>query len=124
MLEATGLMVFYENMLALNNINIKCSADQIVGVFGANSAGKSTLMHALSGIMLDIRKKEKMAGGERITLAGTITCDGRDIAREKPSRRARQGIVQCPERRRIFKESTVLRWSVLFSTKQGSATRW
>jgi branched-chain amino acid transport system ATP-binding protein len=63
MLEAKNLMVFYENMLALNNISIKCDDNQIVGVFGANSAGKSTLMYALSGIMLDIRKEE-MAGGK------------------------------------------------------------
>ena len=62
MLEGTGLMVFYENMLALNNINITCEANQIVGVFGANSAGKSTLMYTLSGIMQDIKKKEASAG--------------------------------------------------------------
>jgi len=108
MLEASGLMVFYENMLALNNVSIRCGPDQIVGVFGANSAGKSTLMYALSGIMLDIRKKEEMAGGERITLAGSIRFEGRELINEKPSRRARNGIVLCPERRRIFKESTVL----------------
>ena len=73
MLEATELMVFYENMLALNNISLTCGEKQIVGVFGANSAGKSTLMYALSGIILDIQKKEDMAGGERITVSGKIT---------------------------------------------------
>ena len=108
MLEAQGLMVFYENMLALNNISLTCRQEQIVGVFGANSAGKSTLMYAISGIMRDIQKKEAMAGGERITLAGSLKFQGRDIMREKPSRRARLGIVLCPERRRIFKESSVL----------------
>jgi branched-chain amino acid transport system ATP-binding protein len=108
MLEASGLMVFYENMLALNNVSIRCDKDQIVGVFGANSAGKSTLMYALSGIMLDISKKEAMAGGERITLSGSIRYLGQDIEHVKPSQRARMGIVLCPERRRIFKESTVL----------------
>jgi len=108
MLEASGLMVFYENMLALNNIAIRCQANQIVGVFGANSAGKSTLMYALSGIMLDIRKKEAMAGGERITLAGSVSFQGDEIMDLKPSLRAKKGIVLCPERRRIFKESTVL----------------
>jgi len=108
MLDASDLMVFYENMLALNNVSIKCEANQIVGVFGANSAGKSTLMYALSGIMLDIRKKEEMAGGERITLAGSIRYHGEEIIETKPSRRARMGIVLCPERRRIFKESTVM----------------
>ena len=108
MLEAEGLMVFYENMLALNNVSLVCQDNQIVGVFGANSAGKSTLMYTLSGIMEDIRKKEEMAGGERITVLGRITYLGKDISKLKPSERARRGMVLCPERRRIFSESSVL----------------
>ena len=108
MLEATGLMVFYENMLALNNVNIRCAENQIVGVFGANSAGKSTLMYTLSGIMEDIRKKEEMAGGERISVLGSITYLGQEIMDLKPAKRAKKGIVLCPERRRIFKECSVL----------------
>ncbi|MGA6927506.1 MAG: ATP-binding cassette domain-containing protein [Desulfosarcina sp.] len=108
MLEASGLMVFYENMLALNNVGIRCDQGQIVGVFGANSAGKSTLMYALSGIVLDIQKKETMAGGERITVAGSVRFQGQEVMNLAPSRRAKMGIVLCPERRRIFKESTVL----------------
>ncbi|BBO73509.1 ABC transporter ATP-binding protein [Desulfosarcina widdelii] len=108
MLEASGLMVFYENMLALNNVRIRCDQNQIVGIFGANSAGKSTLMYALSGIVLDIQKKEEMAGGERITVAGSVRYQDREVMHLSPSRRARLGIVLCPERRRIFKESTVL----------------
>ncbi len=108
MLEAKGLMVFYENMLALNNVSIKCEKNQIVGVFGANSAGKSTLMYTLSGIIEDIRKKEEMSGGERISVLGEIQYLGQDISAVKPSQRAKSGIVLCPERRRIFKECTVI----------------
>jgi len=108
MLEAGGLMVFYENMLALNNVGLQCKEKQIVGVFGANSAGKSTLMYTLSGIILDIKKKEEMAGGERITVLGRIEFKGSDISHLKPSHRAKRGIVLCPERRRIFPESSVL----------------
>jgi branched-chain amino acid transport system ATP-binding protein len=108
MLDATGLMVFYENMLALNNISIHCGKNQIVGVFGANSAGKSTLMYTLAGIMHDIQKKERMAGGQRITVLGEILYEDKDISKVKPSQRARQGIILCPERRRIFSESSVL----------------
>jgi branched-chain amino acid transport system ATP-binding protein len=108
MLEADGLMVFYENMLALNNVSIKCEEKQVVGVFGANSAGKSTLMYTLSGIMEDIKKKEDMAGGERITVLGKIRYLGQDIMGLKPSERARKGVILCPERRRIFVESSVL----------------
>ncbi|OPX36514.1 MAG: ABC transporter ATP-binding protein [Desulfobacteraceae bacterium 4484_190.2] len=108
MLEASGLMVFYENMLALNNVSIKCEDKQIVGVFGANSAGKSSLMYTVSGIMEDIRKKEAMAGGERITVLGQVLFLGRDITDFKPSKRAREGIILCPERRRIFPECSVI----------------
>ena len=68
MLEGRELMVFYENMLALNNVSLQCGSGEIIGVFGSNSAGKSTLMYALSGIILDIKKKEEMRGGERISL--------------------------------------------------------
>ena len=108
MFKARELMVFYENMLALNNISLACESRQIVGVFGANSAGKSTLMYTLSGIMLDIMKKEEMAGGERITVRGEIVFDDRNLEKFSPAKRARVGIVLCPERRRIFPESTVL----------------
>jgi branched-chain amino acid transport system ATP-binding protein len=108
MLEAKGLMVFYENVLALNNVSMSCGQEQIVGVFGANSAGKSTLMYTLSGIMEDIQKKEEMSGGERITVVGRIHYRGEEISGLKPSQRARKGIILCPERRRIFKESSVL----------------
>jgi branched-chain amino acid transport system ATP-binding protein len=108
MLDAADLMVFYENMLALNNVHVRCKEKEIVGVFGANSAGKSTLMYTIAGIMEDIRKKEQMAGGERITVLGRITYMGQDIMGLKPSRRARKGIILCPERRRIFSESSVL----------------
>ena len=108
MFEGRELMVFYENMLALNNVTLQCEEGSIIGIFGSNSAGKSTLMYALSGIILDIRKKEEMRGGERISLFGRILLDGEDITDMKPHLRARMGIVLCPERRRIFPESSVL----------------
>jgi branched-chain amino acid transport system ATP-binding protein len=65
-------------------------------------------MYTLSGIMEDIRKKEEMAGGERITVLGKVSYMGKDISTLAPSRRAKKGIILCPERRRIFKESNVL----------------
>jgi len=108
MLEIKNLMVFYENALAINNVNLKCEEGNIVGVFGSNSAGKSTLMYAISGTILDIKKKEAMKGSERITVLGEILFKGEDISQVKLSNRARKGIVLCPERRRIFPESSVL----------------
>lgn len=108
LLSARELVVFYENMIALNNISVECRQGQIVGVFGANSAGKSTFMYTLSGIILDIKEKEEMRGGERISVFGTVLYDGIEVTHLKPHQRARLGIILCPERRRIFPESSVL----------------
>lgn len=108
MLEIKNLMVFYENALAINNVSMRCETGKISGVFGSNSAGKSTLMYAISGIILDIKKKEKMRGGERITVLGEMRFNGEDIINVKPSQRAKKGIILCPERRRIFPESSTL----------------
>jgi len=108
MLEIKNLMVFYENALALNNMTFTCREGEITGVFGPNGAGKSTLMYTISGIILDMKKTESMKGGERITILGEIQFKGEDTVNVKPNERTRKGIVLCPERRRIFPESSTL----------------
>jgi branched-chain amino acid transport system ATP-binding protein len=65
-------------------------------------------MYTISGIILDLKKKEQMRGGERITVLGEILFNGENVINVKPSARARKGVVLCPERRRIFPESSVL----------------
>lgn len=107
-LDIKNLMLFYENALAINNVTMAVDESQIVGVFGSNSAGKSSLMLCISGIILDVRKKEVMKGGERITLTGEIRFKGEDLLRIEPSERAKKGIILCPERRLIFPESSAL----------------
>jgi len=105
---------------------LKCKEGALTGIFGANSAGKSTLMYTLSGIILDVQRKEKMRGGERITVLGSLFYNGTDITRIEASHRARIGIILCPERRRIFQESSVmenLRIGGILATKaQGKKT--
>ncbi len=108
LLEIKDLMVFYENAIAINNIRLVCREGKIAGVFGANSAGKTTLLLTISGIILELKKREARKGGERITVMGSILYEGRDIGSMDPSERARRGIVLCPERRRIFPESSAL----------------
>jgi branched-chain amino acid transport system ATP-binding protein len=107
-LEIKNLMLFYENALAINNVSITVPEALVVGIFGSNSAGKSTLMFCISGIILDVKKKEEMKGGERITLTGEIKFKGEDILKLEPSERAKKGIILCPERRLIFPESSTL----------------
>jgi branched-chain amino acid transport system ATP-binding protein len=101
-------MLFYENAVAVNNMSLQVNEGQIVGVFGSNSAGKSSLMYCISGIIFDVKKKEEMKGGERITLTGEIKFKGEDVLRVEPSERAKKGIILCPERRLIFPESSTI----------------
>ncbi len=107
MLSVNNLMVFFENALALNDFSMEVEEGQIVGVIGSNSAGKTTLMNTLSGLIIDMRIKEKRRGGERITVYGEIIFNGKDISETRPSERVKKGIVLCRERHPIFPESSV-----------------
>src|SRR5262245_42167555 len=108
MLAINNLMVFYENGLAVNNVTLEVRESEIVGLLGSNGAGKSTLMYTISGTILDRKIKEQRRGGEKITVLGQIWFRDKDKSDLKPSIRVKEGIVLCPERRRIFAESTVL----------------
>jgi branched-chain amino acid transport system ATP-binding protein len=62
MLAVQNLMVFYENALAVNDLSLEVKKGQIVAVIGSNSAGKTTLMNTLSGLILDIRSRSSAGG--------------------------------------------------------------
>ena len=108
MLEVKNLMVFFENALAINDLSLEVNQGEIVGMIGSNSAGKTTLMNSLSGLIIDMRIKEKRKGGERINVYGNILFNGEDITETRPSERVKKGIVLCRERHPIFPESSVL----------------
>ena len=108
MLEVSNLMVFYENALALNDFSMKVEPGSIVAVIGSNSAGKTTLMNTISGLIIDTQIKEQRKGGERITIYGTVKFDGEDITDLYPSERVKRGMVLCRERHPIFPESDLV----------------
>ena len=108
MLAVENLMVFYENALAVNELSMEVHTGQVVGVIGSNSAGKTTLLNTLSGLILDMQLKEKRKGGERITVLGAISFQGNDISNLPAYERARLGIVLCRERHPVFGDSSVI----------------
>ena len=100
-------MVFFENALALNDFSMSVNQGEIVGVIGSNSAGKTTLMNTISGLIIDMKIKEQRKGGERITLYGEIIFQGEDITETQPFERVKKGLVLSRERHPIFPESDV-----------------
>ena len=108
MLAVNNLMVFFENALALNGLTLEVREGEIVGLIGSNSAGKTTLMNAVSGLIIDMRIKEMRRGGQRISVYGDITYNGEDITETPPEWRVKNGIVLSRERHPIFPESSVL----------------
>lgn len=93
MLEVKDLNAFYGPIQVLHGINLSVDAGEIVGLVGANAAGKSTLMFTLAGL--------------RTTCTGTILFDGRPIAGLSAYDRVPLGLVLVPERRRLFPFMTV-----------------
>ena len=88
MIEVRSLAVSYGNIRAVLGIDLDVAAGEIVALIGANGAGKSSTLRAISGI-------EKPAGG-------TIRFEGRDIAGRPPHEIIQAGITQVPEGRQIF----------------------
>jgi branched-chain amino acid transport system ATP-binding protein len=107
MLEVKNLMVFFENALALNDFSMTIDRGEIVGVIGSNSAGKTTLMNTVSGLIIDMKIKEQRKGGERINIYGDILFNGENITAVQPFERVKKGLVLSRERHPIFAESDV-----------------
>ena len=108
MLEVKNLMVFFENALALNGLSLEVREGEIVGLIGSNSAGKTTLMNTVSGLIIDMKIKEMRKGGQRISIYGNITYNGEDITEMHPNQRVKKGVVLSRERHPIFPESNVM----------------
>ncbi len=107
MLRVSNLLVFYENALAVNDLSLEVRQGEVVGVFGSNSAGKTTLLNTVAGLTLHLRHREARRGGMRITLGGAVEYDGERIDALSPRQRVERGIVLCRERHPVFKDNTV-----------------
>jgi branched-chain amino acid transport system ATP-binding protein len=93
MLEIRNLAVFYGDVQVIWEVSFEVKQGEIVALIGANGAGKSTILKAISGIL---RPKK-----------GEILFEGKPIYKIDPYKLIELGIVHVPEARRLFVEMTV-----------------
>jgi branched-chain amino acid transport system ATP-binding protein len=99
MLSLTNVQIVYDNTIeAVREVSLSLDRGRIVALLGANGAGKSTTLKAISGVLYPEDGEVK---------AGQITFDGRPLSGLAPDRIVRQGIVMVPEGRRLFDQLTV-----------------
>ena len=93
LLEVKDLEVNYGLIKAVKGVSFEVNEGEIVALIGANGAGKTTVMHALNGLI-----------GKS---GGSVVFDGTDITSIKAHKLVSMGMAQVPEGRRIFGELSV-----------------
>ena len=93
MLQVDSIDLHYGAAQALRAVSLSAQAGKVTCVLGRNGVGKTSLLDALAG--------------QHAISKGAIRFDGEDIARLKPSERARRGIAYVPQGREIFPLLTV-----------------
>jgi len=93
MLEICDLVCGYGGVTALRGISLDVKLGQLVALIGANGAGKSTALRAISGLVPP--------------RSGSMVFDGRNITGARPPRVLACGIAHCPEGRKVFPHMSV-----------------
>lgn len=98
-LQVAGIQVTYDNViLGLQEVSLQVQKGQIVALLGANGAGKSTTLKAISGLL---------ASDHGAIVKGRIHYDGHDTSELEPYDRVRRGLVQVMEGRHCFAHLSV-----------------
>ncbi|MBN9581551.1 MAG: ABC transporter ATP-binding protein [Afipia sp.] len=93
MLRIENLVCRYGKVEAVKGISLQIEKGQLVALIGANGAGKSTTLRAISGILP--------------SASGKILLEGEDVTRCTARQILSKGIAHCPEGRRVFPNMTV-----------------
>jgi branched-chain amino acid transport system ATP-binding protein len=109
LLEVRELLADYGGAEVLRGIDMEVGAGEIVAVLGANGVGKTTLNHALSGLLAH--------------RSGEIRFDGSRIDRASAAEIVNAGLIQVPEGRRIFPNLNVRENLELGSYRRGRERR-
>src|SRR3984885_1183231 len=93
MLKLENVSASYGSVPAISNVSIEIGEGEAVGLLGADGAGKSTTLRAISSLV-------------KLT-SGTVSLDGVNLASLPPYRIPELGIAHVPEGRQVFPEMTV-----------------
>ena len=94
MLNIDNINVYYGQIHALKDVSLEVKEGEIVALIGANGAGKSTTLRAISGLLR--------------SRTGSISLMGDDISKTEACKLVSKGLAHVPEGRRIFLQMTVL----------------
>lgn len=104
LLEIKDLEVNYGVIKAIKGVSFDVNEGEIIALIGANGAGKTTILHTITGL---IQAKK-----------GSIVFDGKELTKTPPHKIVSMGMAHVPEGRRIFQQL-----SVLENLKLGAYTR-
>lgn len=94
LLEIKDINVYYGVIHAIKDVSFDVKEGEIVALIGSNGAGKTSIMHTISGLL-----KSK---------TGSIVFNGTDISRLPAYKIPKNGLIQVPEGRHVFTEMTVM----------------
>lgn len=104
MLEIKDLEVYYGMIQAIKGISFEVNEGEVIALIGANGAGKTTILHTITGLLSP--KK------------GSVVFEGKDITKVAAHKIVSLGMAHVPEGRRVFAELTVYE-----NLKMGAYTR-
>ena len=104
MLKVENLSVYYGVIQAIKGVSFEINEGEIIALIGANGAGKTTILHTITGLIA--------------AKSGSIVFDGHELTKTPAHKIVSLGMAHVPERRRIFQEL-----SVLANLKLGAYTR-
>ena len=107
MLQLENVESGYGRARALHGVSLKVGAGESVSLIGANGAGKSTILRAISGL--------------NPVLSGSIRLDGAEIGNRRPRDIVRLGVAHCPEERKMWPDLSVLDHLELGAIVRGKA---
>ena len=104
MLEVKDLEVYYGVIQAIKGVSFQVNQGEVIALIGANGAGKTTILHTVTGLLSPKR--------------GSVVFEGKEITKVPAHKIVSMGMAHVPEGRRVFAEL-----SVYENLKMGAYTR-